>query len=107
MRMLLRRFILISSLLLVPIVTLSLRQTADGADPLADLQRKSDRGEIKLEFDQERGYLKSILEALNIPISSQMLVFAKNSFQLHLISPETPRALYFNDDSYVGYVPGA
>jgi len=104
--MLFRRFLLISCVLMLPMLALSFRQTKE-ADPLADLQRKSDRGEIKLEFDQDRGYLKSILEALNVPISSQMLVFAKNSFQLHLISPETPRALYFNDDSYVGYVPGA
>src|SRR5262245_28486942 len=105
--MFLQRFVLILGLLLLPIVVLPFGQNTDGADPLADLQRKSDRGEIKLEFDQERGYLRSVLEALKIPISSQMLVFAKNSFQLHLISPETPRALYFNDDTYVGYVPGA
>jgi hypothetical protein len=44
------------------------------------------------------------LHALNIPISSQTLVFSKSSFQLNQISPEAPRAVYFNDDTYVGWV---
>jgi hypothetical protein len=47
------------------------------------------------------------LKQLNIPASSQSLVFGKNSAQLFLISPQTPRALYFNDEVYVGYVQGA
>jgi hypothetical protein len=50
------------------------------------------------------GYLKSVLDALDIPASSQTLVFSKTSFQFRKISPETPRALYFNDDVYVGQV---
>jgi hypothetical protein len=40
-------------------------------------------------------------------VSSQSLVFGKNSAQLFLISPQAPRALYFNDNVYVGYVQGA
>jgi len=32
-----------------------------------------------------------------------MLVFSKTSLQRHRISPRTPRAIYFNDDVYVGY----
>jgi len=47
-----------------------------------------------------------MLRALNIPVSSQTLVFTKTSFQSEHISPSTPRALYFNDDVYVGWVPG-
>jgi hypothetical protein len=45
------------------------------------------------------------LEHLQIPKSSQSLVFSKSSAQLFFISPETPRAIYFNDAVYVGYVP--
>ena len=44
------------------------------------------------------------LAALGIPVSSQTLVFSKTSFQYAKISPERPRALYFNDDVYVGQV---
>jgi hypothetical protein len=74
-------------------------------DPVARLQKRLDSGEVKLTFDPNgRGYLGSLLEALHIPVSSQMLVFSKTSLQLHKIAPETPRALYFNDDAYVGFV---
>jgi hypothetical protein len=63
-----------------------------------------DRGEAKLDYEPQHGYLKSVLENLSIPISSQTLVFSKTSFQYKKISPQTPRALYFNDDVYVGQV---
>lgn len=36
-----------------------------------------------------------------------MLVFSKTSLQRELISPKTPRALFFNDDVYVGFIPDA
>jgi hypothetical protein len=32
-----------------------------------------------------------------------MLVFSKTSLQRHRIGPRTPRAIYFNDDVYVGF----
>lgn len=78
----------------------------DNADDAAvDLQRRLDSGEAKLTFEPGQGYLRSLLQNLKIPESSQMLVFAKNSFQIDHISPQSPRALYFNDDVYVGFVP--
>src|SRR5262249_27414426 len=46
----------------------------------------------------------AILKELNVPPSSQVLVFSKTSFQRERITPKTPRALYFNDDVYVGFV---
>jgi hypothetical protein len=36
-----------------------------------------------------------------------MLVFSKTSLQRERISPHTPRALYFADDVYIGFIPGA
>jgi hypothetical protein len=57
-----------------------------------------------LEFEPTHGYLKSVLDRLGIPESSQTLVFSKTSFQFRKISPQAPRALYFNDDVYVGWV---
>lgn len=50
--------------------------------------------------------LKALLDELNIPLSSQTLVFSKTSKQRDLIGPKNPRVLYFNQDFYVGYVPG-
>jgi hypothetical protein len=73
-------------------------------DPVAILQKRIDRGEVKLEYEPKHGYLKSVLENLAIPIDTQTLVFSKTSFQYKKISPEQPRALYFNDDVYIGQV---
>lgn len=48
----------------------------------------------------------SVLNALDIPVESQVLVFSKTSFQAPRISPRMPRALYFNDRVSVGFVRG-
>ncbi len=73
-------------------------------NPIARLQEQLDQGESSLEFDENHGFLKSVLKALEISPESQVLVYSKSSFQLQQISPRRPRALYFNDDSYVGWV---
>ena len=67
------------------------------------LQQQLDAGQKTFEFEAEFGYLKSLLDALDVPIESQMLVFSKTSLQQRRISPKTPRAIYFSDDVYVGY----
>src|SRR5215472_11165661 len=68
------------------------------------MQKELDRGAVTLEYDSRHGYLQSVLRALRISPASQTLVFSKTSFQYPRISPERPRALYFNDDVYVGQV---
>jgi hypothetical protein len=73
-------------------------------DPVARLQRKIDAGEAKLPYDPQRGFLDALLRELKLPTSSQSLVFTKTSLQRDHISPANPRAIYFNDDTYVGYV---
>lgn len=78
--------------------------TAPVHDPVARLQEQLDKGETKLAYDQKQGYLKAVLEQLKVPVSSQMLVFSKTSFQRTKISPHAPRAIYFNDNVYIGYV---
>jgi len=83
------------------------RSPAATADPIVRLQGGIDRGEVKLSYDSRWGYLPSLLEALEIPRSSQVLVFSKTSAQFRLISPSSPRAIYFNDDVYVGWVRGS
>ncbi len=76
------------------------------SDPVAELQKRIDEKTVELEFDEERGYLKSVLEHLGVSTESQVLVFTKTSFQLKRISPRSPRAVYFQDDVYVGWVRG-
>ena len=73
-------------------------------DPVSRLQQQIASGKAALEYEPEHGYLRSVLQLLKIPVDSQTLVFSKTSFQYPKISPEHPRALYFNDDVYVGSV---
>ncbi len=68
------------------------------------LQARLDSGDVRLEHVKGWGYLRSVLAELSVPVSSQTLVFSKTSLQFQRISPHSPRALYFNDDVYVGYV---
>ena len=62
---------------------------------------------LPLRYREPNGYLLSLLKTLDVPLSSQTLVFSKTSAQSHLIFPFAPRALFFNDDVYVGWVRGS
>jgi hypothetical protein len=77
--------------------------TAPVSNPVARLQQRLDAGKASLVFDQNFGYLPSLLRALEVPVSSQVLVFSKTSMQRNRISPRLPRALYFRDDVYIGF----
>ena len=68
-------------------------------DSLAD-------GKQSLEWSEKHGYLPALLNKLGISTNSQVMVFSKTSLQNRHISPKTPRAIYFNDDHYVGTVQG-
>lgn len=73
-------------------------------DPIALMQQRIDRGEVKFAWNEQHGWLESVLKELKLAPSSQVLVFSKTSFQRSKIAPDTPRALYFNDHVYVGWV---
>lgn len=85
-----------------PVTTLG----ADGEriDPVASLQALIEAGDVDLAYDSMTGYLPALLAALDIPVSSQALVFSRTSLQTLDIAPWAPRAVYFNDDVYVGMV---
>lgn len=63
-------------------------------------------GQTPLDYTSEKAFVASVLKSLDIPAASQMLVFSTTSLQLSLISPRSPRAIYFNEDIYLGYVVG-
>lgn len=63
-------------------------------------------GKRKIEGQTDQQKLAYVLKLLEIPVESQMLVFSQTSQQNALIRPENPRCLYFNENSYVGFVPG-
>lgn len=65
------------------------------------------RGTTSLHRDQGTGYLRAVLDALDVPVESQLLLFSKTGIQREYTSPRNPRALYFNESVAVGYIPGA
>ncbi len=77
--------------------------TAQPHNVVERLQKRLDDGQAKLTFEEGTGYVRSLLRELNVPLSSQMLVFSKTSLQRQRINPRTPRGIYFGDDVYVGF----
>jgi hypothetical protein len=71
---------------------------------ISQLQDKLSSGELTLKFEDQQGYLRSLLDALQVSPSTQVLAFARTSLQDDKISPKTPRAIYFGDDIHVGFV---
>ncbi len=80
--------------------------TRPTTDAVSRLNLAIQQGKVHLKFDDKQGYLRSVLEALDVPIQSQLVVFSKTSFQMYRISPSNPRSLYFNDSVAVGWVRG-
>jgi hypothetical protein len=77
-------------------------------NPVAELQQRLAQGGAALAFDPRPGigYLPALLAVLDVPVESQLLVYSKTSLQAGLITPERPRAIFFNDTVAVGGVHG-
>jgi hypothetical protein len=80
--------------------------TASLNNVVVDVNRKLQDGALQLAFEGRSGFLRSALEALQIPVDSQVLVFSRTSLQGKLISEQNPRALFFNDRVALGWVRG-
>jgi hypothetical protein len=77
--------------------------TAPVNNSISRLQQLLDAGKTSLAYDDTFGYLPAVLRELKVSETSQMLVFSKTSRQRQCITARTPRAVYFNDDTYVGF----
>lgn len=75
-------------------------------DAFSKWLRQFKDGKSQLDTNSEKARLLSLLKALDVPVTSQLLVYSATSLQAGLIRPSNPRALYFNDEVYVGFVPG-
>ena len=75
------------------------------ADPRKALASALDAG-LLANDQSNNNKLRAMLEVAGVPEASQVLVFSKTSLQHPLIHPSNPRAIYFNDNCYIGYVPG-
>ena len=93
-----------SALLALVLAGQALTQTA--LDPIAQLGREIENRKTVVRFDPDRGYLPWLLETLDIPTESQMLVFSKTGVQALRTEPANPRRIYFNDSVIVATVNG-
>lgn len=85
----------------------AIQYTVTEANTVVDeLNRKLADGSARLTFDPQSGYLRSVLALLNVPVESQVMVYSPTSAQAERITPQNPRAIYFNDTVAVGYVRG-
>jgi hypothetical protein len=75
-------------------------------DSLSNLAAELESGVRRVEGSTPLERLKFVLQELKVPEESQILVFSKTSHQNPLIHPKNPRALFFSENAYVGYVPG-
>lgn len=71
------------------------------------LNQRLQDGTARLSFNPENGYLRSMLDALGLSATSQMLVFSQTSQQAPLIGMHNPRALFLGDAVAVAWVRGA
>jgi len=81
--------------------------TASSGSVISTFNHAVKKGAFTLPFEPTSFYLRSVLDYLRIPVESQILVFSQSSFLAKLINQENPRAIYFNDDVAVGWVPGS
>ncbi|MEM7697224.1 MAG: hypothetical protein AAF236_02330 [Verrucomicrobiota bacterium] len=76
------------------------------ADRMSLLLARVEAGDVDLGTERQLPLLERLLEELEIPVSSQILLFSKTSLQRKLITPSNPRAMYFNDDTHLAWMPG-
>jgi hypothetical protein len=75
-------------------------------DPVAILNAQLQAGRVHLKFEGPQGYLRSVLDELNVRVESQIAVFSKTSLQVALIEPLNPRTIFFNDSVAVAWMKG-
>lgn len=75
-------------------------------DEMAKLAARIEAGDWVVPPSDGKSFLRAVLEKLNVPVESQVLVFSKTSLQNSLINQRNPRSVYFSMDAYVGWVPG-
>lgn len=92
----------------LPLEHPAIQYGSDSLDnPVTWLADRVENGTAELEFRATgAGYLEDLLRELDIDADSQALVYSETGFQTALISRETPRAIYFNDEVAVGFVQG-
>ena len=77
----------------------------DTDDAVTKLGQRLTSGDARLVADERFGYLLSVLQLLDVPLESQLLVYSKTARAPELVRPKTPRAIFFNDEVSVAWIP--
>lgn len=73
----------------------------------AQNRAEASAGAATLPFDGAQGILIGLLDKLDVPVESPVLLFSKTAIPHPFTTPENPRALHFTDRVVVGVIPGA
>ncbi|MCP4849520.1 MAG: hypothetical protein GY899_16400 [Verrucomicrobiaceae bacterium] len=79
--------------------------TAKMNDPMTRLLAEVDKGEKVISEEPGLPLVRRLLKELSIPVESQVLVFSRTSLQRGNVTPANPRAIFFNEDTYLGWMP--
>lgn len=78
----------------------------EARDPVSILRRQIASGEKTPDTTSARAYVDWLLRELRIAPASQTMVFSRTGLQRKVVSPHNPRALFFNDQTYMTWIPG-
>jgi len=73
--------------------------------PTSAIVKALESGELRNTAD-DLAFLRQMLQITGTPEASQVLVFSLTSHQDAIIRRDNPRAIYYSDEAYIGYVPG-
>ncbi|MFP6878288.1 MAG: hypothetical protein VCA37_15775 [Roseibacillus sp.] len=74
-------------------------------DPMSLLMEKIDAGEVTITEENGKPLVERLLRELKLDKDTQVLVFSKTSLQKRAVSYRNPRAIYFNESVYLGWMP--
>jgi hypothetical protein len=77
----------------------------DAKDPTTLLLKRIQRGEVLITEANGKPLVERFLKELKLDKDTQVLVFSKTSLQRRAVSYNNPRALYFNESVYLGWMP--
>lgn len=73
-------------------------------DPASILFRQIQAGKKQPDTSSGRNYFLWLLRELQVPVESQLLVVSKTGLQRKVVSPATPRAMFFNDQTAITWI---
>ena len=77
----------------------------DAKDPVTLLMKRIQRGEVLIKEPNGKPLVERLLRELGLNKDTQVLVFSRTSLQRREVSYSNPRALYFNESVYLGWMP--